>query len=304
MRPNMREEHNEFLEIYFLNPSSFEMAGAAWPIRVGHNAAKPHYRIGPRITPYYYLMFVLDGEGTFIQHNRTYPLRRHDMFCLFPQVTHEYYTNPEKPLKKLFVAFDGKGALKLLERAGLSARQPHRPGVLTEEAIGLLWSLTELIGKGETNYTDLERLSAFYRIFDCLSHLASEADHAEAHSASWLHRGKEILSIHYNDGIAIEQVAQYVGVDRTHFSKQFRKTFGLSPVQYIQSLKMKEAKLLLLQTDYKISEIAQSVGYPDVFSFSRAFKKLAGMSPNRYRQGLADGTVAPPTVTDDLASHR
>ncbi|QAY65232.1 helix-turn-helix transcriptional regulator [Paenibacillus protaetiae] len=299
MRPNLKEEHNEFLEIYFLNPTPFEMAGAAWPVRLGHNIAKPHYHIGPRISPYYYLIFVLEGEGTFIQHGRTYPLRPNDMYCLFPQVTHEYYTNPEKPLKKLFIAFDGKLALKLLERAGLYAHQPHRQGILTEEAISELWQLAEVVSKGETHHTDLERLSLFYRVFDRVSHLSDETDHAASYNSDWLVKGKEFLSIHYNDGITVDQVSQNVGVDRTHFSKQFRKAYGISPVQYIQYLKIKEATLLLFQTNYKISEIAQSVGYPDVFSFSRAFKKLQGMSPNRYRQGLADGAIAPPSIMDN-----
>lgn len=293
MRPNMKEEHNEYLEIYFLNPSSFEMSGAAWPIRLGHNIAKPHYHIGPRITPYYYLMFVLDGEGTFIQNNRTYTLRKNDLFCLFPQVTHEYYTNPDKPLTKLFVAFDGKGALKLLERTGLYPQQPHQAGLLNEEAVGLLWSLARLISEGEAGYTDLRRLSLFYQLFDCLSHLALDAKPAAEQADSWLLKGKEFLSTHFRDGITVEQVSQYIGIDRTHFSKQFRKAFQLSPVQYIQQLKIKEAKLLLSQTDYKISEIAQSVGYPDVFSFSRAFKKLTGCSPNGYRRQHGKGKHLP-----------
>ncbi|UUZ81018.1 AraC family ligand binding domain-containing protein [Paenibacillus sp. P26] len=109
MRTAMREDHHEFLEIYFFTPTEYEKSGAAWPIRLGYNIAKPNYHIGPRTSPYYYLLFVLEGQGTFLQGNQTYPLRKNDMFCLFPQVTHEYVTPPQDPLRKVFFAFDGRG---------------------------------------------------------------------------------------------------------------------------------------------------------------------------------------------------
>ncbi|MFD2610956.1 helix-turn-helix domain-containing protein [Paenibacillus gansuensis] len=46
---------------------------------------------------------------------------------------------------------------------------------------------------------------------------------------------------------------------------------------------MNQAKLLLRQTTYKLSEIADSVGYNDLFTFSKAFKKVVGVAPNLYR---------------------
>ncbi|TXK79824.1 helix-turn-helix domain-containing protein [Paenibacillus sp. N3.4] len=99
---------------------------------------------------------LIPTSSTFIQNNQTFSLRKHDMFCLFPQVTHEYFTVTDNPLRKIFIAFDGK-----------------------------------------------------------------------------------------------------------------------------QNLKMSEAKLLLEQTTYTLSEFAHSVGYPDLFSFSKAFKKLAGIPPTQ-----------------------
>lgn len=62
MTENMKEDHHEFLELIFFTPSEFEKAGGAWPIRIGRNIAKTNYHIGPRTTPYYYLLFVLEGK--------------------------------------------------------------------------------------------------------------------------------------------------------------------------------------------------------------------------------------------------
>lgn len=62
MTESMKEDHHEFLDIIFFTPSEFEKAGGAWPIRIGRNIVKTNYHIGPRTTPYHYLLFVLEGK--------------------------------------------------------------------------------------------------------------------------------------------------------------------------------------------------------------------------------------------------
>jgi AraC-like DNA-binding protein len=281
---NMKEDHHEQLEIHYFTPSAFEKAGAAWPIRLGANIAKPNYHIGPRITPYYYLIMVLEGEGTFIQGGQTYTLRKNDLYCLFPQVTHEYYTTENALLRKVFFAFDGKLALPLLERIGLGPYRPHLEGGVTDEVLAILESFFRLVTDKASSHSDLSRLAIFLQLFDALS-TNKITRGTLSQSVSWLQKAKDYLEIHYADGITIESVADYVGIDRTHFSKQFNKAFGLSPMKYVQKLRMNEAILLLKQTEYKLAEIAQSVGYPDLFSFSKAFKKHIGQSPAAYRKG-------------------
>lgn len=89
--------------------------------------------------------------------------------------------------------------------------------------------------------------------------------------------------MHYCDRITIEQIAEHVGVDRAHFSRKFHAAFLISPVKYVQHLKIGEAKRLLEQTTYNLSIIAQSIGYTDMSTFSKAFKKTAGITPREYR---------------------
>jgi AraC-like DNA-binding protein len=291
MRAHMREDHHEFLEICMFTPSEYEKSGAAWPIRMGHNIAKPNYHMGPKASPYFYLICITDGQGTFVQRGRTFPLRKNDMFGLFPQVTHEYFTEQDKPLRQIFVAFDGKHALQLMEKIGLSPETPYIPGILNPAIIRLMWDFLELVRNPADTYTDLARLGKFHQVFDKLSQSNLAAARNESPPVSWVQQGMEYIEIHYAEGISVERVSEFVGIERTRFTKQFRKTYGATPMQVIQNLKMKEAKLLLEQTTYKLSEIAHSVGYPDLFSFSKAFKKNVGMPPNRYRMQQAIDAV-------------
>ncbi|MFC4101486.1 helix-turn-helix transcriptional regulator [Paenibacillus xanthanilyticus] len=281
MIEGMREDHHEWLDIHFLTPTEFEKAGAAWPIRIGTNIAKPNYRIGPRVSPYYYLMLVLEGEGEFRQSGGAYSLRSGDLFCLFPHVTHEYWTNPRNRLRKLFFAFDGKGSRSLLARAGLTPQRPHAAGGATAEAVEAAEELRRLAAEADGG-SDLLRLGLFLRVFDALS-MPSPSYSVPADQATWLQKGRAYLDIHFAEDIAIESVSAAVGVERSHFTKTFRQAYGMPPMQYLLQLRMNEARLLLKQTDYTVADIARSVGYPDLFSFSKAFKKQEGLSPKAYR---------------------
>jgi len=57
----------------------------------------------------------------------------------------------------------------------------------------------------------------------------------------------------------------------------------MPPAEYISKVKMNKAKELLLGTSASITEIAYSLGYPNLFSFTRAFKKYYSISPSAYR---------------------
>ncbi|MCF7753193.1 AraC family transcriptional regulator [Paenibacillus xylanexedens] len=283
MTESMKEDHHEFLELIFFTPSEFEKAGGAWPIRIGRNIAKTNYHIGPRTTPYNYLLFVLEGEGTFIQNGQRHTLRARDAFCLFPHVTHEYWTDPKDTLQKIFIAFDGAHAAELLSRIGLTPDSPHRSGVLTPETASAMRSFMEDVRKPQDGASDLGRLTRFLTLFDRIARSPATKGLQPDSATPWLQKGKEYMDIHFAGGISVEGVSAHAGVDRTHFAKQFRKAYGLSPVQYIQQLKMNQAKRLLVQTPLSLTEVAHSVGYPDLFSFSKAFKKQVGLPPNRYR---------------------
>lgn len=79
--------------------------------------------------------------------------------------------------------------------------------------------------------------------------------------------------------------------DRYHISmstlrRLVRKASGYPLHEYVHRLKIAEAKNRLLNTDDTVKEIADKLGYADVFYFSRLFKKYAGISPREYRRSM------------------
>lgn len=278
MFSQMKEDHYEWLQIHYFTPTAFEKANAIWPIRLGSTIAKPHYHIKPRIAPYYYLLCVVDGEGSFIQNGQQYQLKKNDIYCLLPQVAHEYFTSAQLPLHLVYIAFDGTYAPAMLEKIGLTSATPHVNNRVTPEVLAQFQQLFD------EHASDLKRTALMYQLFDQLA-INNRVNEQQLPLSPqlWLRDGKRFLETHYADLISIESVAKHVGIERTHFSKRFQSAYRISPIAYLQQIRMQKAMLLLKQTNYKMSEIAHSVGYSDLPTFSKAFKKWNGLSPIQYR---------------------
>lgn len=78
--------------------------------------------------------------------------------------------------------------------------------------------------------------------------------------------------------------AESLHVSTNWFIHNFRQYMGMSPAQYVLSLRMVNAQSLLEHTNYNVKEISEIVGYDNPLYFSRVFKKEIGQSPAQYRK--------------------
>ena len=94
------------------------------------------------------------------------------------------------------------------------------------------------------------------------------------------------IAKNYNKDIKNDELAKLTGLSTVYFRKLFAEFFGISPIAYVNELRIKKAKEML-KSDYgSISEIAESLGYLNIYDFSRIFKKHVGISPSKYEKQL------------------
>ncbi|MDQ0972599.1 AraC-like DNA-binding protein [Neobacillus niacini] len=87
----------------------------------------------------------------------------------------------------------------------------------------------------------------------------------------------------YADDISLESCADEVGTNPYSLSKAFKQMVGINFIDYLTQLRIEKAKELLINTDIKINDIAESVGYRHSY-FNRIFKKQIGIPPSQYRK--------------------
>lgn len=94
------------------------------------------------------------------------------------------------------------------------------------------------------------------------------------------------IAKHYDRQDIVAQLVLESRLPKRSFDRRFRAATGYSPLSYIQTLRIEEAKQLLETSALAVSQISQDVGYEDEASFRRLFRKLTGMTPGEYRRNF------------------
>lgn len=89
---------------------------------------------------------------------------------------------------------------------------------------------------------------------------------------------------HFTERLRLEDLAWRAGWSVPHFCTEFRRFFGIPVIQFVLQLRMSQATYLLRDRDRRIGEIAEAVGYPDLYTFSKMFKRSLGISPRKFRE--------------------
>lgn len=97
---------------------------------------------------------------------------------------------------------------------------------------------------------------------------------------------KSSIYIHrnYHKKLTVDFLASLEGLSESHYRAIFTRTFGESPVEYIITRRVEMACYMLENSDKTLTEIAELVGYNDVYYFGRQFKRKMGVSPGQYRK--------------------
>jgi transcriptional regulator GlxA family with amidase domain len=111
--------------------------------------------------------------------------------------------------------------------------------------------------------------------------LASEEK--DTHHDEQIIKIQEWLKQHYQNEVTLKTLAAKFDISVRSFNRRFRLAAGQTPLQYLQEVRLQQAKALLKQSNLSIAEIAYAVGYQDTSHFSTLFKRVNAITPNEYR---------------------
>ena len=96
----------------------------------------------------------------------------------------------------------------------------------------------------------------------------------------------DYIEENYASDLNMAVVSNYISMNYSLFSYSFKQYTGSNFVNFLKDIRMKKAKELLAETDMKIIEISQEVGYDNEKHFMKIFKATCGVSPSEYRKNM------------------
>jgi transcriptional regulator GlxA family with amidase domain len=104
-----------------------------------------------------------------------------------------------------------------------------------------------------------------------------------------INRCQDWIADNYDAASPVARLVEVSGLPERTFMRRFRDATGMTPLDYVQALRLEEAKQMLETGDLSIEAVANEVGYEDASFFNRLFRRKVGMSPAQYR--LRFGTL-------------
>lgn len=172
--------------------------------------------------------------------------------------------------------------------------------IIKEFTLSIICTLQLILYEMNLNMADVfgaeyliwEKLSRFETIYDIknwinnvllgiIEHLDEKKDDPNVRLANEL---KRIIEEQYLELDNVSQVAGQVYISTVHANSVFKKNFGCTMFDYLTKIKIAKAKELLKNTDMKVYEIADHIGYSSKAYFTSLFKEYTGVTPKEYRK--------------------
>ncbi|MNV44142.1 Exoenzyme S synthesis regulatory protein ExsA [compost metagenome] len=245
---------------------------------------------------------LLEGEIQFQVDTDSFPLRAGEAIFIDPGDIHSAYSLNNEPCRFCALVFhpdllqsaqydaiQQKVIVPFLERRQTFPRVLSPDSPWQRELLGLLDGMMKAYAEQKPGCEVFMKAS----LLMMLSYLAAEerpsnrsrSDDADTTKVSRLKKVIQHIQEHYREPIRIQELAELIPMSEGQFCRFFKSMTRKTPVDYINSYRVRQAADLLRQTERKISDIAFDVGFDNVSYFIKVFRRIMKSTPSEFRKG-------------------
>lgn len=259
------------------------MVGSCGTYRLKTRPKLPTYRQKGRRD--YQILYVANGKTHFWFDGKEEIVSAGHMVLYKPEEIQKYVYYLEDNPEVFWIHFTGSDVKNILAYHGISLDEHvFYCGVLPDYK-ALFRKIIQELQLCRYGYEDYIA-SLFNDILLLVDHQQHEQKKATGNVQEQIEYAAAYFNENYNTKISIDDYAESLHISTNWFIHNFKQYAGMSPAQYILSLRMVNAQSLLERTTYNIKEISEIVGYENPLYFSRVFKKEIGKSPAQYRKEM------------------
>ncbi len=241
----------------------------------GYRRCAPGFAPGYHKHQHHVIHYIYEGECAVRIENKSYTLRRGQMFFVQSGVLFGCKSSETDPCTYRWVEFDGENINSFIKESRLS--EPF--SVFDDDndmRIGNL--MMQMTDEGKMSVKKLNAYAWF--LAEALSPQSSQR---KGVYEKYVERAIEYIRFNSEKKTTVTDVAAYLQIDRSYLSRVFNEYMGISIKKYIYNYHMDIGKSFLMYSDLSIKEIASAIGYEDPLDFTKAFHRTYGMSPTKWR---------------------
>jgi|SRR5690625_1021870 len=228
------------------------------------------------------LFYIVSGKGAFILPDQEIPVKENDLVIINPNVEHTEKSNEKDSLEYIALGLEGI-SFTLPEddsQIGLFTYQGERDDIL--------FYLKKLLYEVKNNELDFDVVCQ--NIIEILVVKLRRAKHVtiQKNKPKRMNRSvalvQHYINQNYTDALTLDILAKVGNINKYYLAHIFKEDVGISPIEYLNHIRMKEAKNLLETTNYTIEEVARFNGFSSQSFFSQAFRREMDQTPSEYRK--------------------
>lgn len=285
-----------------MNPirKQFRQADPAFPFAFVYKDTKTSQSELPdHLHDWYELVYVYRGKGTFFIDQTFYDMQQGDLFAIPGNTIHRAFPDKEDPVTSTAVFFspllvqqatfgDSFAYMSGFEQSKKRKMYKLELPVEQQQAIdACLDRIRQELDARQPGYRHAVVLE-LQRILLLQNRRIDPAERKPANRSDfgprWMTEILQYMEDHLCDDIGLTALAQRASVTPAHFSRVFKQRIGMNVTEYMMTKRIVRAKDLLLETDGKINEIAETCGFESLPHFHRMFKRVLGVTPAAYRK--------------------
>lgn len=289
--PRKGEHTKMFINSAYLNNSLIDFMDKSKPLIVG-SCGTYHLYQHPRLPTYrpkgrldFQILYVASGKAHFYFGDKGVDtvVPAGNMVVYRPKEPQKYEYFGVDQTEVYWVHFTGKDVKNVLRSYGI-ADDMHVINTGTSlEYTRIFKQMIIELQRRKPDYQEMLALLLRQLFISIHRQLTTEKKIKNVYLDAEMETAMQYFNDNYNTEINVEEYAASRGMSVSWFIRNFKQYADTTPMQYIVSIRITNAQMLLETTDYNVTEIGNIVGYDNPLYFSRIFKKQKGVSPSEYR---------------------
>ncbi len=235
------------------------------------------------------LLYILEGQGFYYVNKREYIVNAGNLVICNAGVTHGESPLRRNKMRSMCCVLKNVQMDNLPENVICDVKQNpvlYFPGGEAEHLMKAMDSIFKQLGRESKPVFDKVPNVLLEIICHRLARREQQISWSQDNQGEFIGEIMTYLDKNYAENLTLEDISERFHISQSAFSRFFKETVGISPIQYILCRRIGEAQSMLVNTNKSLNEIGSSVGYYDSCHFSSAFKRHTGLTPSQYRKNF------------------